>query len=972
MARILAPPPPRLARAAAVAVFAALVVSLLAPMAAEAQYRTSFGKNKVQYRDFDWKIYHSPHFDIYYYTEEEHLLEKVVSFAESAYDRLSRRLDFQIQEPTPLIFYATHSAFEQNNIILNFIPEGVGAFATPVRNRMVLPVDLPDPELMNLIEHELTHIFQYHVLFQGSLAKGLASNPPQWLMEGMASYMAKDESTADKMYLRDAVVNDSIPSIAGNQVSGFFAYRFGHATFDFMEDRWGEDGVLDFLYEFRNTIGARADRAIERAFKIDPEDFDREFRQWLRRKYLPQLVATGEPGDFGRRFRIAGQQNIEVSSPVASPSGDLVAALAVYKGDLDVVLFDTKNRRLVKNLTKGLTTSVQYLTAQFLTSARNAGDDLAFSPDGNRVAVFAKRDRGRSLVLVNVLGGGIDRIIDLEVEQPLAPSWSPDGQKILFAGNSGGQFDLFTLDVDSLSVQRLTDDAAYEAGPTFSPDGASVVYSTVVGEYFNLMRMDIATGERFQLTAGEHNDTDPAFSPTGLRVYFTSDRTGVDNIHGLDLETGEISQYTDVVTGCFMPTVLAQPDGKERLVYTGFWKGSFDLYVTDVDEPVEAQPDAEDVPEGPVQIADLPEFEPDILVAVDDANKEKYGGFNFFLENADAFLGVTDDQALVGQAVVTFSDYLGDRRIIGVFDSQNSLSNFDLFYTDLRNRWQWQVHLFDDRIFYVLQDPLRGNLERFDEAYQQTGLQGSVIYPFSLSQRVEFGVGYLLREFTQPQISIDPVTLGPIVDFVTVDDDFPFFTADLVGDSTVFSSFGPIAGHRWRIGATYAPDLDDSGTLFTLFDLDARKYFPITRRTAFAIRLFGQVADGNRPPLLSFGGLDTLRGFQYREIIGDTIAFANFELRFPLIDFLATPIFNFQGIRGRIFLDVGTGYFQDDPTYNFFDSDNDRLEDGLAAYGFGVTVRFYGLNMNWDISRQWDFESSAEQTRSDFYIGTRF
>ena len=60
----------------------------------------------------------------------EPLLEKVVSFAESAYDRLSREFDYQIKEPMPLIYYATHSAFEQNNIIPNFIPEGIGAFAT--------------------------------------------------------------------------------------------------------------------------------------------------------------------------------------------------------------------------------------------------------------------------------------------------------------------------------------------------------------------------------------------------------------------------------------------------------------------------------------------------------------------------------------------------------------------------------------------------------------------------------------------------------------------------------------------------------------------------------------------------------------------------------------------------------------------------------------------------------------------------
>ena len=131
---------------------------------------------------------------------------------------------------------------------------------------MVMPVDLPDIELYELLLHELTHIFQYHILFGGSLGRALTSSPPQWLMEGMASYFAKDESAADRMYLRDAVVNDRLPPITSGQAGGFFAYRYGHAAFDFMEERWGADGVIDFLFEFRNTIGSRVGRAIERAF----------------------------------------------------------------------------------------------------------------------------------------------------------------------------------------------------------------------------------------------------------------------------------------------------------------------------------------------------------------------------------------------------------------------------------------------------------------------------------------------------------------------------------------------------------------------------------------------------------------------------------------------------------------------------------------------------------------------------------
>ncbi len=159
--------------------FAAGWLLLLAPPLA-AQYGGApnltgigFGKNKIQYRDFDWRIYRSPHFNVHYYTAAEPHLQKVVSFAESAYDQLSREFNFQIKDPIPLIYYSTHSAFEQNNIIPNFIPEGVGAFASPVRFRMVLPIDMPDAELMELLLHELTHIFQYHMLFQGSLAKAV-------------------------------------------------------------------------------------------------------------------------------------------------------------------------------------------------------------------------------------------------------------------------------------------------------------------------------------------------------------------------------------------------------------------------------------------------------------------------------------------------------------------------------------------------------------------------------------------------------------------------------------------------------------------------------------------------------------------------------------------------------------------------------------------------------------------------------
>ena len=68
-----------------------------------------------------------------------------------------------------------------------------------------------------------------------------------------------------------------MPSIT--RAGGYLAYRFGHKVFEFVEAEWGEDGLRDFVFEFRNVLGPAVDGAIKRAFDIEPEEFDLKFRR---------------------------------------------------------------------------------------------------------------------------------------------------------------------------------------------------------------------------------------------------------------------------------------------------------------------------------------------------------------------------------------------------------------------------------------------------------------------------------------------------------------------------------------------------------------------------------------------------------------------------------------------------------------------------------------------------------------------
>ena len=102
-----------------------------------------YNKNRIKYDHFNWHIYTSDHFEIYYYPEEDQHLERVTSYAESAYQKVSADLKHDLAFKVPLVLYKTESEFQEQNIDPGEMPEGVLGFSEPYRDRMVIPIDQP-------------------------------------------------------------------------------------------------------------------------------------------------------------------------------------------------------------------------------------------------------------------------------------------------------------------------------------------------------------------------------------------------------------------------------------------------------------------------------------------------------------------------------------------------------------------------------------------------------------------------------------------------------------------------------------------------------------------------------------------------------------------------------------------------------------------------------------------------------------
>ena len=474
----------------------------------------------------------------------------------------------------PLIIFKTHSEFEQENVAPGEAQEGVGAFAEPERNRMLLPIDDPPDQLYGLITHELTHIFEFDIIPQSLIRRSV----PLWVNEGLSDYERGLWSASDLMEVRDAAVADIVPKMTemegyGNSGNALLVYNLGHAVFEFIEAKWGKEGVRQFLFSLRKSVIGGGEDAYEEAFKMKKDEFDQAFERYLKDRFKP-FRDKERPADYGRDLA-PNQEKTDFAEALAiapSPSGDLVAAVTINRkdGEIDIVLLSAKDGSIVRNLTSGFDKDMGFDHIVLRGERTNIMPWMSWSPKGDRLAYFVRTEKERTLILQNVLTRKIEERIPMKsVDEPESPTFSPDGQSIAFSALRGGIDDIYTVNLQTKEVVNLTTDDFADYGPVYAPDGKSIVYNARVSGNQKLFRLDLDTKKKTQLTFGTLDETSAQFIDDHTLV-FSSTATdpavpvepevakngNIYNIWTLDPKTGELRQYTDALGGNWSAVVL--------------------------------------------------------------------------------------------------------------------------------------------------------------------------------------------------------------------------------------------------------------------------------------------------------------------------------------------------------------------------------------------------------------------------------
>ena len=901
-----------------------------------------FGKNNPHYDKFEWYIYTTDHFEILYYPALQPHLERIAGYAESAYQQISADLKHDLSFKVQLILFKTHSEFEQENIDPGAGQEGVGAFAEPGQKRIVAPIDDPPDRLYGLIVHELTHQFEFDIIPQGLIRRSV----PLWVNEGLSDFERGQWEPLDLMAVRDAAIADIIPKMT--QLEGYggggpsrLIYNLGHAVFEYIEAKFGKEGIRQFLFSLRKSVIGGGEDAYEEALRMKKDEFDQNFERYLKDRFKP-FRDKERPADYGRDLSPNKEKThfAEALSIAPSPSGDLIAVVTVNRKDqeLDIILVSSKDGSIVRNLTSGFDKNLGFDHLVQMGVDQAANPWMAWSPKGDRLAYFVRTEKERTLIIQNVLTRQIeDRIPMKTVDEPESPSFSPDGKFVAFDALRNAVGDIFALNLDTKVVTNLTEDSFGDRAPSYSPDGKFIVYTARVSGNEKLFRLDLDTRKKTQITFGTQDETGVQFIDDHTLVFGSTAtdpavplepevaRNGnILNIWTLDLGTGELRQYTDAVGGNWSPIVLNE--GKtNRIAFVSYFKNEYSIRTLERKEPLHTAASADFG--GPGPIIDFQAPLQHTLVASNQRKKKTFE--KMYLEGRPPVnVGVTNNGDIFGGTQVSFGDVLGDKQVNFFAASISQYRTLSLSYVDLSRRFQWALQGYSQTQFFYGQlggyfyDPSIAPLLSRDDAIATRTVRGGSafgIYPFSRYRRVELsgGLVQLDEQYNDPNLQAQSQQYQQALygQAVLRNGTLAPLGAAFIQETTIFREFGPLSGSTMRLAYDAAPKIAGLLSRQTL-DGDARYYQRLGSTGLLATRIRGFRSFGEFPDFQYFGGNSELRGYDYLQFAGQNVAFANAELRFPLIEAALTPIGVIGGIRGVFFAGIGGAWFNNSQTAN--------------------------------------------------------
>ena len=854
-----------------------------------------FGKNIVQYEQFNWEYIQTKNFDIYFYSQGEIQLELIAKYCEDANDKIAKLIGWDLNARSSIIIYNSHNDFQQTNVVDSYLQEGIGGVTELLKNRVVIPFDGSLKEFKHVIYHELVHVFINDGMYGGALKNLINTNAvfiPLWMNEGLAEYLSSKWDANSDMWIRDLAINfTELPSI--KDLNGYLAYRGGQSVWKFITEKWGEESIAEIFYNIK-TSGS-LNKGIKNAIGIDLDELSIQWQQYLKKEYWPDIEKRDNINDIARQITnhidLINNYNI---APAPSPDGIEIAMYSNKNGEMGIYIISMIDGKFMQRIIKGNKTS-EFEELHILKPG------ISWSPRGDKIVFSAKSGSSDALFIFDVNKSKnksvktVKKTFDLE--GIFRPSWNPINNKIAFVGNNGISSDIYIYDLDKDSLDNITNDWYSDVQVSWHPNGNELLIISDRGSHLstgfradsvNFLEHNVENLDVYKinlngnivkrLTFSESNETYACYSPDGSKIAYISDKTGINNIYITTNDGQSEIPITNIITGVTQLDWLSN----NQLIFTGFYKSGYDIFIlsninrlmtesiaikpaqwiTNVEIPIlkninkknEVSNKYENFVFNSNNInTQEPIVDFDESLLKDESNNYIKNTYTtrFTLDYAQAYVSYDSYYGAQAMAMFIFSDILGDHRIGLGTEMQIDFkeSDYYIYYRYLKQR------INHEGLFYHQAFKSNYFLSYEWEEYtlnRNIGINYRFFAPFSRFSRIEGGLAFdhLINE----EIQIDYLGNETSLNF----DSFNIFKPYIkyVRDNTRWFYLYPVSGSRSYLQYEIIPKNNINDYVFETFTIDYRKYFELSYQSkiSFASRIFFGSSWGKDKRSFGLGG----------------------------------------------------------------------------------------------------------------------
>ncbi|QRR03930.1 hypothetical protein [Dyadobacter sp. Q3-56] len=875
----------------------------------------TFGKNRIQYKTFNWKIFRTTNFEIYHHQGGTALAKLTAQYAESEFDKITDVLGWTPYNRVKIFLYNSPAELEQSNMGLSKLDDLHEQKLDLSQSRVEVAYTGDQLGFRKKLVRDISLLFVYDMLYGGNMKEALQSSLlltlPEWFMSGTAAYIAEGWSPELNDYMRDFFKNRNVrkPTL----MTGNDATLIGHSIWNYIAERYGKDKISDIL----NLTRIIRTEQTSITSTLGVPSYNRFLRDWRayylnQNKNAEQFYTNPTPT---WKYKLNEFSISDANAVIkVSPDKKFTAVSEVKGGRYRVYLFDNESgsKKVVRQGKLDFIGGKMRLQPPLLGWARN-----------NTLAVLANESDRKNFYLYENLGTkkmkiklrrnfrGLDQISDMDI--------SNDCTMLAVSADKAGQNDVFLISVARGSVLPLTSDLYDDLSPRFLKGSSRRVvfasnrpqerlqdsvatdkgnYKTIASSFSLYEHDGTPKSDNLVKLVGTSGNTrvSPVYMDESALVYLSNEK-GVANLFKYDRTTKTSTQLTNYIQNIRNADVTLKSGGALGYTYlndgyyVAAYKNSFDINAavsTPALNSVAADPKAGGqaaaakadtatritgasklaLKEGEVD-TDNYEFDEDVLKAFD--SRQRRGAFPSTPGNAlSRPKAVRENIAIKGpytyKGLFITNDANSDWRVdpIRGFGYGQSITMNDLLENHVIKGGLFISSNFRNTDLFA---EYNNNTYRIDFGVR-VDRRNLYVDLESAPQKYRFNQVMVTASYpfsTTSRLSLSPIFASTrLIDFLLPNPDltsnYGALRTEYVYDNTRVNGMNMMEGTRFKIRYDLFQGLSNGNESFNRISLDFRHYQKIHRDLIFAIRASASHSGGKAPKENVMGGMENWLG----------------------------------------------------------------------------------------------------------------